>query len=177
MNFFVHLNIKEDIWRMFISEGFWSPLTPIVFFFSFLFFFILWKSCSSCLVYQYCSQYIILRSPAEGNSYKVKKNNRIFIFGWTFPRKQPNIAAVAICVNNVKPNIRRKSLPCPWLNHFCKNKNESILNLYSEDYSVYLYFTLYNIMFFIQCFKFFQVGRFVMYLCSHCYSWLFTCLQ
>ncbi len=27
-------------------------------------------------------------------------------------------------------------------------------------------FTLYNIMFFIQCFKFFQVGRFVMYLCS-----------
>ncbi len=27
-------------------------------------------------------------------------------------------------------------------------------------------FTLYNIMFFIQCFKFFQVGRFVKYLCS-----------
>ncbi len=27
-------------------------------------------------------------------------------------------------------------------------------------------FTLYHIMFFIQSFKFFQVGRFVMYLCS-----------
>ncbi len=27
-------------------------------------------------------------------------------------------------------------------------------------------FTLYNIMFFIQCFKFFHVGRFVMHLCS-----------
>ncbi len=60
--------------------------------------------------YQYCSQYILLRSTAEGNSYRLRKTTDFFFFLVNFPRKQPNIAAVAICVNNVNQTSERKSL-------------------------------------------------------------------
>ncbi len=106
MNFFVLLNIKEDTLKnVSVSGPHWLNYTIIVYNYS-VFFSYYGSHGGQLSDYQYCSKYIILHSTAEGISY----NNSIFIFVWTIPLKQPNIAAVAICVNNVNQTSERKSL-------------------------------------------------------------------
>ncbi len=61
--------------------------------------------------YQYCSQYIILHSTAEGNPYRIRKTTEFSFWGEIFLESmQPNIAAVAIFVNNVNQTSERKCL-------------------------------------------------------------------
>ncbi len=98
--------LKNVITRMFLV-----PIDSNSVFIFLFFFFHTMKVMQQLFGYQYCSQYIILRSTAEGNSYRLRKTTDFFFFfWWTIRRKQPNIAAVAICVNNVNQTSERKSL-------------------------------------------------------------------
>ncbi len=78
--FLCHLNIKKIFWRMFIIRRFLVPIDSNSVFIFLFFFFHTMKVMQQLFGYQYCSQYILLRSTAEGNSYRLRKTTEFFIF-------------------------------------------------------------------------------------------------
>ncbi len=95
--------------RMFITRRFLVPIDSNCVFYLFFFSFYESHAVAVWLLVLFPIYYFAFNS--RMNLIQVKKNNRIFIFGWTILRKQPSIAAVAIFFNNVNHQTsERKSL-------------------------------------------------------------------